>query len=287
MNDHIAKPIEVEKLFEVLRRWAPAGGYAGPAGASRVASGSPAQSSAVVSAVREAAKTAVDAAVKAMPPTAPGTIKEAAAKTASGKTKEAAPPVPDITGVDAAGAVSRLAGNTRIYLKTVRLFLENIPRYRDEITAAVGEKDKERLRRGAHTLKGLTATIGAGDVSTAAAAVEKAQADDNAAPDPTGVDDLLALLGVLERNLAASGVGGDTAAYGSGTEAASPADVGPVLDKLKTLLREYDGSAVDCFAENRAALASRYPAGVCRELERLLRDFAYDEALELLETGSM
>jgi HPt (histidine-containing phosphotransfer) domain-containing protein len=298
MNDHVAKPIEVEKLFEVLQRWAPAGGCAGPA--------DPADG------VREAAKAAVEAARKAVPsPTpagaadrvsegttqsaakaatapAPGKAGEARPMTqhprthhdapAPGKAGEAMPRVPHIPGVDAAGAVSRLAGNTRIYLKTVRLFLDNIPRYRDEVVAAVEEKDKERLKRGAHTLKGLAATIGATGVSAAAAAVEKAQADGNAAPDPSGVDALLEMLAALERNPAASGVRDAPA------QAAPPADIEPVLDKLKALLREYDGSAADCFAENKAVLDGRYPADICRELERMLRDFEYDEALELLET---
>ncbi|MDR1686862.1 MAG: response regulator [Desulfovibrio sp.] len=348
MNDHVAKPIEVEKLFEVLQRWAPVGGYAGPAAAktppgvfpaspSPPPSATPAASvmsapSATADAVREAAEAAVEAARKVMPSPGPAGVSDGVSDKVSAGVSDktfggvsagaadrtgqstapaapavhaspsavhasppaqaapapapaagkAAPPVPHIPGVDAAGAVSRLAGNTRIYLKTVCLFLENIPRYRDEIVAAVGEKDKERLKRGAHTLKGLTATIGAADVSAAAAAVEKAQADGSAAPDPAGVGALLDLLAALERNLAASGVGAQQA--GVPTQAAPPADIGPILDKLKALLREYDGSAADCFAENKAALAARYPDDVCRELERMLRDFEYDEALELLES---
>ncbi|MDR2604388.1 MAG: response regulator [Desulfovibrio sp.] len=400
MNDHVAKPIEVEKLFEVLQRWAPAGGYAGPAGApgasptrdvrrttpadrdfllpsgestsapgrQALSSSAPAAVSitsklrtrpgfnaglpvdadddaldgfddddtsfdnaedrkpddktpslpetqaaakqpagvspappapapaATADAVRDAAKAAVDAAKKAMPaPTPAGasaagpdrtaqSAAKAAPAPAPGKAGEAAPPVPDIPGVDAAGAVARLAGNTRIYLKTVCLFLENIPRYRDEVIAAVEEQDKERLKRGAHTLKGLTATIGSTDVSAAAAAVEKAQTDGTTATDPSGVDTLLAMLAALERNLAASGVCGIAEPAGARPEAAPPADIGPILDKFKALLREYDGSAADFFAENKAALAGRYPADVCKELERMVRDFEYDEALELLET---
>jgi HPt (histidine-containing phosphotransfer) domain-containing protein len=246
--------------------------------------------------VGEAATAAVEAVEKAMPSPMPagesvgvsGRAAQSIAKTAPapapGKAEEAAPPVPNIPGVDAAGAVARLAGNARIYIKTVRLFLENIPRYRDEILASVEENDKERLKRGAHTLKGLTATIGAADVSAAAAAVEKAQTDDNAAPDPSGVDALLEMLAGLERNLTASGVHGTAEQPGAPAQTAPPADIGPLLDKFKALLREYDGSAADCFAENKAALAARYPAGVCRELERMVRDFEYDEALELLES---
>ncbi|MDR2123431.1 MAG: response regulator [Desulfovibrio sp.] len=307
MNDHVAKPIEVEKLFEVLQRWAPAGGYAGPAAGATPAlpetpvaaektdgflPASPPVPSATEHAVRQAAEAAVEAARKAMPSPAPADASGKAAQSAAnaapspvpGKAGEAAPPVPQIPGVDAAGAVSRLAGNTRIYIKTVCLFLENIPRYRDEILAAVEDNDKERLKRGAHTLKGLTATIGAADVSAAAAAVEKAQADGNAAPDPSGVDTLLEMLAALERNLAASDVRGAARQPAAPAQAAPPADIGPILDKLKALLREYDGSAADCFAENRAALSGRYPDDVCRELERMLRDFEYDEALDLLES---
>ncbi|MDR1947569.1 MAG: response regulator [Desulfovibrio sp.] len=368
MNDHVSKPIEVEKLFEVLQRWAPAGGYTRPAeyagtsvsgrapgtheetpadtdlllppGGSKLISGSrtqfaagsvavsvtsklrtrpgfsaraaedddefggedlqhedyeplnlddlapsaaedpagrppmppPAAPPPSAEVVREAAKAAVEAAVKAMP--APGPA----------KVKAAVPAIPDIAGVDTASAVSRLAGNARIYLKTVCLFLENIPRYSDELTAALRDNDRERLKRGAHTLKGLTATVGAGDVSAAAAALEKSLADDNAVPDQAAVGALQDMLGVLERNLAASGVCGASGQCPGQSGAVPPADIGPILDKLKGLLKEYDGSASDCFAENRAALASRYPADVCRELERMLRDFEYDEALELLES---
>ncbi|MDR0826521.1 MAG: response regulator [Desulfovibrio sp.] len=360
MNDHVAKPIEVDKLFQVLRSWLPPGWSAGakkqgalfaapgasptatsggapgivlsadfpvsavsitskqvpnprsddrehkitgieisaqdrpmyqsilsepaaqpaplPSPATARAATQPAQPVAPVPAAPQAEAQAPPAAAKAA--RQPASPPPPAAKSAPASQAKSPPPgIPDIPGLDAAGAVSRLGGNTRIYLKTLCLFLENLPRYSEELSEALAEKDRERLMRGAHTIKGLTATIGAADVSARAAALEKSLKPEDAVPDPAGVDEVQEMLGVLEGRLAASGLC---------VQATAPAppeaeDPGPILEKLKALLKDYDGGATEYFAAHKATLSTLYAEEAIRDMERLVRDFEFDEVLELLE----
>jgi signal transduction histidine kinase/DNA-binding response OmpR family regulator/HPt (histidine-containing phosphotransfer) domain-containing protein len=313
MNDHVTKPIEVTRLFEVLRAWLPHGGGE----TERSAAGEPVNAAALTDidskrvpepklvdhsyklvsiAISQVGQS--DSAAPAPPPASPKDSPKDSPEEPPKDSPEApriqAPPahrpekggqtvpkeesVPDIPGVDTAGAIARLGGNARIYLKTLRLFLENLPRYGEELVEALAAKDRERLKRGAHTVKGLTATVGAADVSAKAAALEKSLAQEDAVFDPEAVDALCRMLNELEKQIKAGGLDPGAVA------APAPAEeLGPILDKLKSLLKDYDGNAADYFTAHQAAFASRYTADACRELARLVRDFEYDDALELLE----
>ncbi|MDR2799847.1 MAG: response regulator, partial [Desulfovibrio sp.] len=210
MNDHVTKPIEVTRLFEVLRAWLPHGGEekadAGDAAQSAVSPNaaaltdidskqvpdfkfvdhsyrlvsisishhpggadqemppvsskgstedspetrpSPPQASPKGSSEdspQEQSPQALRASSKGSPEVSPGAQSpppEAPPVSQTGKGGRAAQKeesIPDIPGVDAAAAIARLGGNTRIYMKTLRLFLENLPRYRDELAEALEDK---------------------------------------------------------------------------------------------------------------------------------------------------
>ncbi|MDR1489711.1 MAG: response regulator [Desulfovibrio sp.] len=308
MNDHVTKPIEVARLFEVLRAWLPHDekGEAGAVKTARSAAGDTSNMAALtdVESKRVPGLKLADHSYKLVdisigrageldgdapetPPASSDSPKEspearppaspASQPAAGGQAAPKEESIPEIPGVDTAGAIARLGGNARVYLKTLRLFLENLPRYRDELVEALEDKDRERLRRGAHTIKGLTATVGAAEVSAKAAILEKSLAPEDAVFDPEAVDALRKMLNELAQGIRDGGLS-------PGAAAPAPAEEpGPVLERLKSLLKDYDGNAADYFTAHQTALASRYPADVCLELARLVRDFEYDDALELLE----
>jgi len=108
--------------------------------------------------------------------------------------------VPDIraTGLPAAEAavfdesqaLGQVGGKKDVLLDILRLFLEETPRYMDELTAAVARKDASKIGFVAHTFKGSSATLGARKAEQAANGLEKIARD----PSLPGVDEALATL---------------------------------------------------------------------------------------------
>jgi HPt (histidine-containing phosphotransfer) domain-containing protein len=62
---------------------------------------------------------------------------------------------------DRVTALRRLGGDQRLYQELARLFLEDSPRLMQHIVAASQRESWAELQRGAHSIKGLAAGIGA------------------------------------------------------------------------------------------------------------------------------
>ena len=297
MNDHVAKPIEVDKLFQVLRRWAPEGGfrlrteepeqdtpkssagerdgYASDQTHARPSEeGGPAAMFSAVNAAVQAAKDAVAATSEYMPvPAAEGR------KAVS----FAGDDLPHIPGLDTGPAIARLAGNQRLYIKTLCLFLQNIPQYIQELFSSHEGNERERLQRAAHTIKGLTATVGANDISTVAAGLEHSLDDETRPLDAAAVQKLAEQLRSLENALASSGLCAPRVPEAVIEKKAETEGNFPgLLTKLQALLREDDAAAPEFFADNREAFAAALSEEALRELEQGLRQFDYEAALEAL-----
>ncbi|MBC7917116.1 MAG: response regulator [Rhodoferax sp.] len=125
MNDHIAKPIEVDALLGTLARWV----SQGRASAPEVASAAPSPSA-----------------------------------------KEAPP---DLPGVDTATALRRLRGNLSLYRNLLERFATEFARGDQPLQDALAAEDWTSAHRWAHTLKGLAANIGAGELQATAQALER------------------------------------------------------------------------------------------------------------------
>ncbi len=114
MNDHLTKPIEVEKLLRTLLKY--------------------------INPKSEATQT----------PTEPEEIK-----------------LPSFKHIDSESGLTRMAGNRELYLRIVRKFYEN---YRD---LNLNNLEDEELKRTAHTIKGLSLSIGAQALSNIAKRIEE------------------------------------------------------------------------------------------------------------------
>jgi two-component system sensor histidine kinase/response regulator len=75
-------------------------------------------------------------------------------------------------GFDYSDALQRLGGDDHLLDEVIRLFLDDCPRMRNAVEAAVVSGDAEKLRATAHELKGAAANVGAGGVVDAARALE-------------------------------------------------------------------------------------------------------------------
>ncbi|MFM7275702.1 MAG: Hpt domain-containing protein, partial [Gammaproteobacteria bacterium] len=141
----------------------------------------------------------------------------------------------------------------------------------------------ETALRIAHTLKGIAATIGAGDTSETAARLEEAlrQKADRQALEP--------LLGAFARSLA-----GTVAALTEGLAAAQPPGAGPatpsdlalqeVCRTLAQMLVSGDMAAVRFVESHATSLAGAFPREF-RPIRQAIEIYDFDRALEGLEAG--
>ena len=128
MNDHIAKPIDVNQLFSTLARWIQ------PKGSNTSLREVPMLSEV---AQKMANETPLD--INALPR--------------------------HITGLDLQNALARMGGNERLLKKLIVRFRDTQQTVMKRIEVALKSQDQETAKREVHTLKGLAANIGAIELS--------------------------------------------------------------------------------------------------------------------------
>jgi PAS domain S-box-containing protein len=96
------------------------------------------------------------------------------------------PALPHIDTVDMAGALERLGGNSVLYVRVLQSYLADIAGQPDKLELALGSADWGTATTLLHTLKGLSATVGA---SYMAAVARKAELTIKAVATPDGALD--------------------------------------------------------------------------------------------------
>ncbi len=152
MNDHIAKPLNADALFETLARWirprhpTPDGARAADADAEALAP-----------------TLAVDTSLGG---TDFGAFVPAGLDTHS--------PMPDVEGLEAGAGLAIAANNVSLYLRLLRVFHQSQQTTSERLAQAATEEDPDALARLAHGLRGSAGTIGAIALSETAARLEEA-----------------------------------------------------------------------------------------------------------------
>jgi CheY-like chemotaxis protein len=151
--------------------------------------------------------------------------------------------LPEIPGIDTFTGVERIGGNVAAYRRLLAKFAENQADAVQIIRAALAASDHELSVRTAHTLKGVSGSIGANAVQQAAAKLESALKEDpDDLPEHLLAEVEAALLSVLEP--IHSMLAADTESAGT-QPGELPADLGEQLEALNNLLDEYDTEAGD------------------------------------------
>ncbi|AFL72727.1 PAS domain S-box protein [Thiocystis violascens] len=184
-----------------------------------------------------------------------------------------------IPGLETASGLRGVRGKADVYRRLLTTFADHHGGDMAALRACLANGDRETARRLAHTLKGVSGTLGATGVQALAASLETALRDAGSSTDlePTiaSLDtELVALLDGIRCHLAPP---------------APPAESSPDRDRLRAVLSELMG----LLAENntRAAQVAHAHADLLHrafgpaavDLERRIDDFDYETALQTLD----
>jgi two-component system sensor histidine kinase/response regulator len=191
-------------------------------------------------------------------------------------------PLPEISGLDTADGLARVAGNTKLYLKLLRQFAEQQADVVARITATLDAGDRGTAERLAHTLKGVAGSLGAGAVQAAAGALEKVIRDSAPRAEVKKklkhTDELLTPL--LARLHGAWKV--PAAPASRPVKVADAAAVRMACSQLLKLLEDFDPMAVDFIVANEAALRAAVGERNWPVLRQHVEAYAFEEARVLL-----
>ena len=80
--------------------------------------------------------------------------------------------IPELKGIDTKSGIARVGGNKKLYQKILTKFHTEYQQTTQQIIDAIDQEDKELAQRLAHTVKGVSGNIGAGELQEIAAQLE-------------------------------------------------------------------------------------------------------------------
>ena len=189
--------------------------------------------------------------------------------------------LPSIAGLDTTDGLSRVRGNTRLYVKILRQFADEQGPALGEVAEAIKKGDPALAERLAHTLKGVAGNIGAVGVQSAAAALERVIRDRPNADEVERARERAAL--VLEPlvtgiRVALGTAASDASAPVHSTAPTSPARSREAAAELAALLSDSDPAAGEFIEANRDALSPLFDAAGWSDFEALVQDYAFTDA---------
>ncbi len=248
MNDHVAKPIEPSLLWAALTRWIRprARAAAAPDAAAAVNSGL--------------------APPMPQPPRQPAVV------------------LPEgIAGLDVAQGLKHALGKPALYADMLQRFVKGQRGIDRALAQAEHAGDRALAERLLHTLRSVAGNIGAAGLAEQALALEQSLRAGESAVLREPLRDAMALsLSVLLRGLQdwidANRLASAQAASPD-PDALPPAEA---VRALAALLRDDDPAALDCLQRHRASLQTALGDDF-DTLERVTRDFEFEQALALLD----
>ena len=188
--------------------------------------------------------------------------------------------LPAIEGLDTRDGLTRVAGNRKLYLKLLRQFVEQQGPAVAEIAAALEKGDAALAERGAHTLKGVAANLGAKQVQAAASVLEEVIRHRGGAAETEPVLQQVAkvldpLLEQLRNFLPSPETSKPSPVSHS---PADPAQTRAAAEQLAQLLADFDSGAVEFIEANQAALSPLLPGDAWVEFEKLVQNYAFNDA---------
>ena len=152
--------------------------------------------------------------------------------------------LPEISGIDVADGLNRVAGNKRLYRNLLEQFCEKQAGAGQQIREAIASGDRATAERLAHTLKGVGGNLGIGQVHAVAAKLERAirSGDGTEAPLLAEVESISK--SQVEAIHGALGAVADSAPAGP-QRTFAPEAAAAAIARLKALIDTNDGDAAD------------------------------------------
>jgi len=261
MNDYLAKPVDPDDLYRMLRKWLPAGGKKPQESASATSGSS-------VSSVPGGAASAVQ------PSGADGSMSDSG--------REVYAKLTSADGINADFGLKNLQGNVPWYLKLLSQFADRHGNDASSMRAALTENRMTDMERICHNIKGTSATLGLFAVRDKAVELERRiRGKDDTAEITKGLDlfekELLGTVGLLKDLLPAAG----KPALNLETAVADVTRADSILKRIEPLIRTHDTSVNDQFDLSKQILLESY-GEIVRKLEDQIQEFNYEAALETL-----
>ncbi|MBF0456483.1 MAG: response regulator [Nitrospirae bacterium] len=243
MNDHVAKPIDPDKLFACLIKWIPP--------------------------IKRP-----DAATLAMSTAA---VKPAAKAAEADEAQIAA--LRAIEGLDTVNALKRVLGKPASYVSLLKKFISGQANSPEEVKKAVSEGRLNDAERIAHTAKGTAGNIGASLVQEKAARLEHAikhhaPEEETEAIRKEFAETLRGFIMELNRAMPEEKEQAAAGSFDINT-------LMPLVSKLEALLADDDSEAADVFADSAELLRAAFGQDA-KEIETAIQNYDFEQALSTL-----
>ncbi|MEO5359888.1 MAG: response regulator [Nitrospirota bacterium] len=245
MNDHVAKPIDPDKLFECMLKWIPQLRTTGAAATL----------------------------------TAPVAAK---APERSGGVDDQLVALRAVAGLDMASALKRVLGKPASYISLLKKFIVGQADSAEEVKKAIAEGREGDAERIAHTAKGTAGNIGATVVQEKAERLEHAIKHRAAVEETEAIrkefaetlqDFLLELQGAMPQEKKTTE-----------TVAVDMEALKPVISRLEALLSDDDSEAADVFAESSDMLNCAL-GWAAKDIEAAIQNYDFEKALLTLQSA--
>jgi signal transduction histidine kinase/CheY-like chemotaxis protein len=191
--------------------------------------------------------------------------------------------IPDISGVNIADGLKRVAGNRRLYRDLLAQFSVREGNAAAQISTALESGDLKLAERIAHTVKGVAGNIGITEVQFVAQRLEKALRDGDGTASVLLVE-FAGVMGTQVHAIEHALRDSTTARPGEGQAAPFDAEVAAAaIARLRTLLEASDGDAEESFRSLRHAVAGAVEKTQLDGLISSINDFDFAAALLKLD----
>ncbi len=191
-------------------------------------------------------------------------------------------PLPVVDGLDTVTGLRRCGGKTELYLDLLAGFVRDYEQGADTLQQLLDAQDWSTAQRMAHTLKGMSATLGANAISAVCQELEAAFQEAKAHAARAALPELARLLDPLVAALRAHLPAPAPTITMAAADAEAPP---PCLPEFLRLLQDSDGDCIQLWSEHRGEFAGFLSVQAVLQISTALDNIDFDRALELLHAA--
>jgi HPt (histidine-containing phosphotransfer) domain-containing protein len=194
--------------------------------------------------------------------------------------------LPQLEGLDTDRGLAQAGGKSDFYLSLLEQFLDTFQTFRDQIILLIGDGRYAEAARVAHSLNGVSSSLGAMRLSTAASVLEKLLCRQQPSDDALNnvAHELRPLISGLTEYFRANATIGVPAV--SQVEQQPSAPLPDWVHDFRRLLSDGDVGARDLWSQRGEQLKSVLSIQRYGQVRRGLENFEFDAALEALSAHS-